>query len=501
MITTAILSLLALVPGHAGSLEPAESAAPQTTLGDEVEVAIRSAGTSVAALLELAAGYEKASKAAAAKRVFERVIELDPGNELARKQLRHQRYDERWFESYVELARYKREETARMNEKGLARWKKDWVPQDDLPFLRMGWVRDAHQTWSNPAEMARALEVEEWKAAGYQFRADDNSWIAPEDFEHWTALKWKCADQWLDLKAANGFHSKPETPWELAGEHFQVLTTCDWSYGNSARWHADHVHAELVRLFGVAPSKRPQVLLLGSLDEYNTAAAGLMFDAEGLSSLHGAYFADGAVDTSQEPNKYLGVGVSYWESGDAQVAGWGPFWLRWAAAQSFVDAIDPSWGAVSLLVINSGDFNPQVHGKQFWSEKCIPRWLRYGAASYVERYLANPEAAEGADPWDLRNFALAELKKDGGLRDLSKIFAFELTLDDMPDSAKLYSEAGLLVSFLLDGCPDDAELRSTHEAFRVALATGSKDGVRAAAKSLESALAERSRAIRAYAGL
>lgn len=499
MITAALLSLLVVATRPATPLANVEHAAIRTTQDDEVEVAIRSAGADVGALLELAESYEAAKKRTEAKRVYERVIELDSENQRARKALRHQHYDGRWFESYVELARYKREEAARMKEKGLARWKDSWVPLADMPFLRMGWVRDAQHAWSHPADTERERRIEEWKAAGYQFRADDSTWIAPDEFDLWTAQKWKCGDEWLELEEANRFHSRPATAWELSGEYFQVITTCEWSFGNSARWHADRTHAELVRIFGISPSTAPRVLMLKSLDQYNTAAAGDMIDSEGLSSLHGAYFADGAIDTSQEPSRFFGVGVSYWES-EGQVAGWGPFWLRWAAAQSFVDAIDPSWEAASLRVTDEAG-SLQAHGEKFWSEKCVPRWLRYGAASYVERYLANPEAEEGADPWNLRTFALGELKKNGGLRELPKIFAFELTLEDIPGSTQLYSEAGLLVSFLLDGSQDDAELQATHEALRSALASGSKDKVRAAASVLEAALAERSKAIRAYAGL
>lgn len=500
MIFASILSLLTVTSVSSVPSIHVESVASRIAVTDEVADAIRAAGTDVSALLKLAERYERASQRKAATRAYERVIELDSENEPARKALRHQKYDGRWFESYVDLARYKREESARMEKKGLTRWKDEWVPVADLPFLRMGWTRDAQQAWAHPADLEHAKQVEEWKAAGYRYRADDNSWIAPGDVARWTALEWKCGDGWLDMEAANRFHATLESPWELAGEHFHVHTTCAWNQGNAARWHADRTHAELVRLFGVAPTNEPTILVLNSLAQYNAAAAGSLLDSEGLSSLHGAYFADAAVDDDVEPPRFLGIGVSYWANDDSGVAGWGPFWLRWAAAQSFIEAIDPSWATASTRVAEEmGDV--REYSKAYWDEKRIPRWLRYGAASYVERYLANPEAAEGADPWDLRTFAFEELKKNGGLRKLSEIFAFELTLEDIPGSTQLYSEAGLLVSFLLDGSADDAELKSKLAEFRTALASGTKDEVRAAGKSLEKTLSRRSKAIRAYAGL
>src|SRR6185503_9098831 len=105
----------------------------------------------------------------------------------------------KWFDSFAELSKYKREEAAKMKAKGLGRYKDEWVPEGDVPFLSMGWTKDAKGAWVNPAAAARDKQVEEWKAAGWQFRADDNSWIAPEDVEKWAAIQWKCGDQWLDM--------------------------------------------------------------------------------------------------------------------------------------------------------------------------------------------------------------------------------------------------------------------------------------------------------------
>ena len=504
MIAFIFLSLFVVVPRAEARSEvpdPALLLSAGEDVDDDVEAAIRARGTDVEGLLRLADTYEKASKAAAVKRVYERVIELDSDNERARGALRHHRYDGRWFESYVELARYKREEESRMKAKGLVRWQEGWVPEADLAYVRMGWERNANQDWKHPAKIREARQIEEWKAAGYQFRADDSSWIAPGDVAKWSALLWKCGDQWLDQAAADAYHAGIDTAWRLTGAHFDVLTTCPWSYGNAARWHADSVHDELVRIFGSAPTSRPELFVLNSLKQYNEAAAGRLVDSDGFSSLHGAYFSDGALDVGDGPDRYSGFGVCYWEAADPGLAPWGPFWVRWAAAQSFVEGLDPSWDAVSRRIAEKDKLSLQDFGSLFWKEKRIPRWLRYGAAAYVERFLRNPEAAEGSDPWTLRAFAFSELAKGGGLREPSVVFAFPASLEDIPGSTRLYSEAGLLVSFLLDGSKDDAELQAKHAALRAALSSGTNDEARAAAKALEAALTARSDAIRAFAGL
>ncbi len=493
---------LCLLPGISAFPVPSPVLAA-SAVDDTLDAKIAAAGKDVAKLLELAASFAGGPMQDSADKVYKRVLELDAANEVAHKALRHQFYDGKWFESFAELAKYKREEAARMKAKGLARFKEEWVPEADVPFLSMGWTKDAQGAWVDPIEAARAKQVEEWKAAGYQFRADDNSWIAPADAEKWAALLWKCGDEWVDMAKANEFHAKIEQAWELVGEHFEVWATIDWDGANLARWHADKTHAELVRLFGTEPAKKPHFVVLNSLQQYNQAAGNqpILVESEGFSSLHGAYFADTFFDNPTKPTQFLGCGVSYWDRKDPKISGWGPYWLRWAAAQSFVDALDPSWIAVGQWIAAEGRGDIAAHAGGFWSEKKIPRWLRYGASSYVERYMKNPEAAEGTDPWNLRAFAFGEVKKAGGLHKLDDVFAFKLDIKDIPGSSRLYHEAGLLVSYLLDGAAGDKELTAKLEGFQAALKTGSRTDLAAAAKALQQSLAKHEKDIKKFAGL
>lgn len=500
MILAPALTLLFAV-GPVGTPSSEGRQVDRTVELDEVDDRIRAAGGDVGALLELAASFAEAGAPADAKRVYERVIELDADNETARAGLRHQRYDGRWFESYVALARYKREEAARMKERGLVRFLEEWIPEADLPFRRMGWVKDETGAWADPFEIERERQEAEWAAAGYLFRADDSTWVAPDEVDNWSALLWKCGDEWLDQEAADAFHGDPSRPWVLTGEHFVVMTTCPWGYGDAARWHAEQVHPHLARLFGVEPARRPTLLVLNSLDQYNAEAGGSLIDSDGFSSLHGAYFCDAARDTSQGQERWVGMGVSYWQSDGQGVGSWGPYWVRWAAAQSYVDSIDRSWQAVGALLGPDDDIDLATFGEEFWAEKRVPRWLRYGAASYVERYRPNPGSAEDDDPWSTRKFAFDELRKAGGLRDLEAALAFELTLDDVPGSTHMLYEVGLVVSYLLDGAPDDAELRGRLTDLQQALATGDRQAADEASRALEAALVAREAAIRAFAGL
>jgi len=506
MIAALTCCLLAFPSSPQSALsDPAPLAAQDPALASK----ITAAGTSVAKLLELAAACASSNAEEDAKKVYKRVLELDANNEVAHKALRHQFYDNKWFESFAELSKYKREEAARMKTKGLARFKDEWVPEAELPFLNMGWTKDEKGVYQNPVALARAKEIAERKAAGYEFRADDNSWVAPGDMEKWAAILWKCGDEWVDMAKANEYHSKPDQSWELVGEHFEIETTIDWEGGNLARWHADKIWPELVRIFGVEPAAKPHVVVLNSLEQYNLVAgnANILPEAEGYSSLHGAYFADLKFDDEAKPPQYLGCGVSYWVRKDKKGESWGPLWLRWSAAQSYVDAIDPSWAAIGDQIAGSGTIDQAAFSTAFWGEKKIPRWLRYGAASYVERFQKDPLAADGGDPWALRAFAFAEIKKEdekkkpGTLRKLDEVFAFGLDIKDIPGSSRLYHEAGLVVAYLLDGAPGDKELAEKHQAFKTALKAGKKADITTAVTALQKSLVKRDKDIRKFAGL
>ncbi len=502
LLSTAFLAFPSGSPCLVGLLPFVRQVANVAGQDADVDAKIAAAGKDVSKLLELAGSLNTAQPEAAAK-VYKRVLEIDSSNEAAHKGLRHQLYDKKWFESFAELSKYKREEAAKMKEKGLARFKDDWVPEADLPFLQMGWTQGRKGDWQNPVEVARVKQWTDFDAQGYKFRADDSSWIAPDDFPKWEALQWKCGNDWVDMAKANDFHAKPEQAWKLAGEHFDVETTVDWDGANQARWHAEKAYPELVRVFGVEPTRRLHLVVVNGLAQYNQVAGNnpLLPESEGYSSLHGAYFADLYFDPTAKPPQFLGCGVSYWARKDPKDGSWGPLWARWAAAQSFVDAIDPSWNAVGEKLASGGAMEDAAFIASFWTEKRVPKWLRYGAASYVERFMKDPTVAEGADPWGVRTFAFGKLKKDGGLRKLEDVFAFALNINDIPGSTRLYDEAGVLVSYLMDGSNGDKGIAAKHEAFKNALASGKAADAKAAATALQAELLKHEADIRKFSGL
>ena len=157
MIPTFLLSVLSAV-----SFAPPAPVAAFVLQEEDPAVAqkITEAGTDVAKLVELAAAFEKEGKDDAVRKVYTKILELDPNHEAAHKALRHHNYDGKWFTSYAELSKYRREEAKRMkDEKGLVRFNDQWVPEADLPYLRMQWVKGEDGTWMNPNEVERQKQI------------------------------------------------------------------------------------------------------------------------------------------------------------------------------------------------------------------------------------------------------------------------------------------------------------------------------------------------------
>ncbi len=466
-------------------------------LASDLEADIASAGEDVGRLWTLVEQYRTAEDDDGLQRAARRILEVDADHEGARTALGHHRYDERWFETYTELSAYRREEDRRMlEEHGMVRFRETWVASTDIPFVRMGWSQAEDGRWMSPAAHEDARRAAELTAEGWQ--QQDLTWIHPDDFDKWRDGLWKCGDEWLTVEEADAWHAELDRGWKIPAEHFVAQGTVNRESLRWAGWWADQTYADLVRIFGQQPESPPTVVVLRTLDQYNRFAAGdpagarPPTEADGYSSVHYAYFAESWFDPVRR--EHLGCGVAYWDTADEALAPFGQHAIRHAAAHSFVEAIDPSWNAISQTLEAPGR---TLATAAFWQEKRIPRWLRYGAASYVERYFHDPNVGDDGSPWWARDWALSNLRQQGGLRDLASVFAFTLAPNDPAGSGQRIHEAGLLVSFVLDGgCTPVIE---KHQAFRAALR--GKGDTAAAAQALQDALVANEAALRAYANL
>lgn len=502
-VTVMILPLLLAMTGA----PPTGAPVPSLTLSaeggsraaDDVQDAIDEADGDVAALGELAATWAASDREDAARRVWSAILEIDEDHEAAHEGLRHHRYDGRWFTTYAELSAAKRAEAARrLKEDGVVPFQDEWVLAEDLPFRRMGWEKLDDGEWAPPGTAARRAEEQKLVADGWQ--RQHRTWIPPREFEHWKAGKWKVGDEWLDTAAANEAHADLSSWWEIPGENFVVLTTLTEENARWALYWADQTRADLLRMFGLEPNRKPEFAVLNSIAQYNDFAAGSAAeqrrpaDAGGLSAVHYAFFTDGWMDVSEGRTRFRGTGAAYYDAQDPVLAPFGQHAIRHAAALAWIEAIDPSWNAVSLMVTAPRNV---FFDASFWDEKRIPRWMRYGAAAYCERFFEDKTVGEGGDPLWARKWATENLAKGGPLRSVPEIVEFDLDPLDPERSARLIHEAGVLVHYMLDS-GDDA-VTAAHGAVREALIAG--EDTSDAVETLVSALEKAERKIDSFTGL
>lgn len=480
MLSSVLLSALAV----SSTPLPPSVAPVEVSISQDVdhETEIAAAGDDVEKILELARAWKADRQSAAAKAAFNKVLELDAENEEAHKGLRHHKYDNKWFESYSALSKYKREESARMKEQGLSKLGDEWVPTEDLPFLKMGWSKDESGKWLDPFFIKIDEMEAQMQAEGRQLRAEDSTWVHPDDFEKWQEGLWQVGEDWVSTEEANKFHSEIGRWWHTRGERFELFTTCDMDTMLWARWHADQAFADLAKIFGVQPERRPLVVVLRDIEQFNMFAAGSQekqlqpAESSGFSSLHHAYFADSWYMGGETP-RFLGTGVGYWDAGNKDMAPFGKHSVRHAAGLAYAEAIAPSLMTIANAVSASSPPNLQ----EFWAEKPIPRWLIYGASAYAERYYKDGNAE---DPMWPRAWSLTNLRNQGDLDTLEAIFTFNLSLEAIEASTRLINEAGLVVSFMIDGgCGPVIE---AHRAYKSALKSGK--GAKEAAEALQAAV-------------
>jgi hypothetical protein len=394
-------------------------------------------------------------------------------------------------------AEARKEEEKRAKEQGLVEYEGQWVRPEEIPLIEKGYVKDETGAWIDP-------EAQKKLADGWVLQ--DLEWIPPDEKENIERGLWKCGDQWLSLEDANAYHATVEQCWKIPGQHFVVYSTCDRKTAERALREADDAFTDLVRIYGVQPMERPHFLLLNSREQYGRFAAGDPgsqrpgAESRGLSSVHGAFFADLWFDLAEK--KFLGAGVSYWDVDDERDNAFGRLWARHAAGQSFAEAIDPSTETLNKLFgsMGAGGYSPD----SFWDEKLLPPWFRWGAATYVERYAVDKSAAGAQNPYQLREWSVSNIQAAGGLDPLDAIFTFGVTVDDPQGSSKLINEAGLLVAFVVDGgC---APVEKAHEDLREAIQEARKDPKEAkdvprAAAKLEKILKSKEDELRAFAKL
>lgn len=410
----------------------------------EYERRKKEAGKDPEALWELYLWCDAYGMSKEARACLHGILRADPNHRKAHELLGHVFYDGQWFASEKLLDKYKKEEEERIaKEKGLVRFQDRWVPPEDVPFLERGMVRDDDGHW---------VSVEELEKLKAGWRRQDLQWIPPDEVPNLEKHLWKCGDRWLAESEANTYHAELDRWWVIPSEHYVLYTTVDRAVAQRATEAMEYAYRDLVRIFGKQPKSPVPVVVLRETSQYGRFAAGVEggqppTELRGLSSIHHAFFADGWFDP--QTHRFMGAGVALWNSATEDADRFGVHAARHAAAQSYVEAIDPSPKAVAKAERGSGFTEGDVG--DFWGEKRLPEWLRWGAAAYAERYFVDPFVKTGGDPYWARKWSVGNIKSRGGLRPLGQVFDDRLSIDDREGSERLINERGLVIAFVMDG--------------------------------------------------
>ena len=369
------------------------------------------------------------------------ILKIDTEDKKAHELLGHVAFEGKWYDSDKKLEEFKKKQLeAQAKASGKVVYKGVIVDPADVPLLEKGMTKDASGKW---------VDTETQKKIAEGYVRQDLTWIPPAEAENIAKGLWKCGDKWMTLEEANEYHSEVEHWWTIANERFVLYSTCPRKLSMSALEQCERAYRDLMRTYGKTPAAAVPVILLNSRNQYSAFARGETdfqpVEASGLSSIHGAFMAD-ALAQFLTTGQTL-PGVAYWDASNPKEEKYGQMYLRHAAGQSFAEALDQSPKALAKLAKGEGS---NSYAELFWSEKQIPRWFRFGAAAYAERYVVNTTVAAGGNPNELREWSITNITNKGGLDPLDRILKLEIDVSNS-DSGKLINEAGLLVAFALDG--------------------------------------------------
>lgn len=426
-----------------------------------------------------ASGMEKDGR-----NVLRKIVKLDDADRRAHELLGEVEYDGKWFPNEKKVEEYKKKKLDEEAKKsGKVVYKGQLVDPADVPLLQKGLTKTEDGRW---------VDAEEQKKLAEGWVKQDFNWIAPAELANLEKNLWKCDDKWLAEADANKFHATLDKWWKIPSDHYVLFTTCDRALAMTARDECERAFREVNRVLGKTPTAPVAVLVLRSGAQYGEFAGQRQTELRGFSSLHGASIAE--IWPEPLAAGMTSAGFCYWDASNQKDNAFGPMFVRHAAAQSLIEALDPSPKTLGSIVSQKPE--PALD-KAWWDEKQLPQWLRYGACAYAERYMVDPSIKRGGDPNWMRKWSLDNIANKGGIDPLNTILTLPLTLDDASASGKLINQAGLLVAFMLDGkC---TPVVHAHQAFKDAFKSG-KD-LKPGLKALEEALRKNEAELRKFAGI
>jgi hypothetical protein len=452
----------------------------------------KAAGDDAAGLWTLHDWCLSTQRAAEDARVLAKLVRLFPDDEKARAFRGEVGSAGLWFPTQTALERYQRSQQEPMAKaRGLVLQGTQWIHRDERARALEGSRKDfVSGQWLTTGDQKRLSEG--WVR-------QDLAWIPRADLANLDEGRWLVDGEWLDLATADRRHASIDSPWHLSSREVLLHSTAPRAVALRALEPMGRALEDLVKVFGAEPALPIEVFLLRDEEQYDRFAFG---DPDGrrrategmrMHLVHSAYFAESWFARVRGKPAFRGMGVTFWDplapNGDA----YGVHSARLAFGLSFVEALDPSPKAVKKALA-AGAGPGEEYPQAYQAEKLLPAWLRWGGAVYAERFFRDDSVGEGGDPWWARTWSKDNLAQRGGLRPLAEVLALRIDPEDRDDGLRRLLEAGLLVSFVVDGgC---APVAAAHAELKRALAAGSLR--KAQVEALTQALVANEAALRAY---
>lgn len=483
-----VLQLLLLTPFLSAPAHLVDTQSLYIAVDDEFDRRFEAAGDDAAKLWDLVEWCERTKLDKEANTALRKLIKVEPDHARARKKLGHVRFDGQWFTSEKKLEAYQEKEAARLaKEQGLIKWKKQWVREQDIPFLERGLVRGPDGDWWTEDDLEK--HEEGWVR-------QDLVWVSPQEAEKIGEGLWKCGEEWLDLEGANRYHARPNQPWRIPSDRLILRTTCTREVAAGAILEMERAVPDLVKIFGRMPDQKVEVFLSGNgaiLGTLCSEGFGGMPAIEGRGLIESVEIVFAESWFHVEERTWHGVASTWWDPSEENGARFGPHRARAAMGLGFADAIDPSPKAVEKLIQKKGPFDG--FAESYYAEKQLPEWFRWGASCYVGRYYA-AQVERGGDPFWTRKWSVDNLKRKGGLPSFLR-GVFEMEMTGREEDSRNVLSAGLLMAFILDG--QCGPVRAAHAELKVALKEGKDPGK--ILDKLRKEIEKHEDELRAFAGL
>lgn len=364
-------------------------------------------------LFDLALWAEANGLGADSKRLLRKVIKIDKDHAEARKILGYVKSDDgKWVtERELERLNAKKEEEA-MLDKGLRKYKGEWIPIADYEKFQQGlvpFVVDGETKWLTPVEKER---IEKGMVLC------DGQWVTPEEKENLAKGMFKVGEAWLSKEDANKAHADISNPWQFERDCVRLVTTCDFDFAKKALIDAD---ASVRRVYDILKLQLPKdfakidLMMVNSTTDYQQLGNGVQDTNDALMSSEYACFvtADQSTQRVGGVAKYEVLDENNKEGND----NFSRFLLRHAAAEA-----------------TARSFN--------FKDVAAPPWFTIGLGTYCERYW-DPFNNSGVKV--LGKWSVDALKKGGGVQSLKSFF------DSFAVNRPSILQSGLLISYLVHG--------------------------------------------------